>query len=125
MTTADRIASRPLDTGSKAKPHASFSGHETFVFRYGWPKKAVDAVSADPGVFAQESAIVTLGVGKNMVRSIRHWGLACQILEEEPQSRGTRLVPTEIGKFLFGEGGKDPYLEDLNTLWLLHWNLLS
>jgi len=51
--------------------------------------------------------------------------LACQILEEETQSRGTRLIPTEIGRFLFGEGGKDPYLEDLNTLWLLHWNLLS
>ena len=124
MTTAALIATSLPDTASKAKPHVSFSGHETFVFRYGWLKKAFDTVSVDPGVFGQESAIVTLGVGKNMVRSIRHWALACQILEEEPQSRGTRLIPTEIGKLLFGDLG-DPYLEDLNTLWLLHWNLLS
>jgi hypothetical protein len=54
----------------------SFSGHETFVFRYTWLKKAVDAVRVDPRVFGQDNAIVTLGVGKNMVRSIRHWGLA-------------------------------------------------
>ena len=39
----------------------SFSGHETFVFRYTWLKKAVDAVKRDPRVFGQNSAIVTLG----------------------------------------------------------------
>jgi hypothetical protein len=124
MTTAIPIPTSASELVSRVKPHASFSGHETFVFRYGWMKKAFDTVSVDPDVFGQESAIVTLGVGKNMVRSIRHWALACQILEEEPQSRGTRLIPTEIGKLLFGDLG-DPYLEDLNTLWLLHWNFLS
>ncbi len=107
------------------KSTASFSGHETFVFRYGWLKKAVDAVVADPAIFTQENAIVTLGVGKNMVRAIRHWGLATQVLEEEPHSRGTRLQVANLGRFLFGEGGKDPYLEDPNTLWLLHWSLMS
>ena len=33
------------------------------------------------------------------------------------------LVVSELGKSLFGLGGKDPYLEDPNTLWLLHWNI--
>jgi hypothetical protein len=37
----------------------SFSGHETFVFRYTWLKKAVDAVRVDPRVFGQDNAIVT------------------------------------------------------------------
>jgi hypothetical protein len=69
----------------------SFSGHETFVFRYTWLKKAVDAVSFDPRIFGQDDAIVTLGVGKNMVRSIRHWGLATGTLEEEPKSRGVHF----------------------------------
>ncbi|HYG10639.1 MAG TPA: DUF4007 family protein [Pyrinomonadaceae bacterium] len=103
----------------------SFSGHETFVFRYGWMKKGVDACADDPKVFSDDTAIVTLGVGKNMVRSIRHWGLAAGVIEEEVGSRGTRLHPTELGEFLFGHGGHDQYLEDPNTLWLLHWNILS
>ncbi len=105
----------------------SFSGHETFVFRYFWLKKAVDAVRLDPRVFAQEDAIVTLGVGKNMVRSIRHWGLATGVLEEEPKSRGAMMKVSSFGEFLFGgeRAGVDPYLEDPNSLWLLHWHLIA
>jgi hypothetical protein len=106
----------------------SFSGHETFVFRYTWLKKAVDAVKSDPRVFGRDDSIVTLGVGKNMVRSIRHWGLATNVLAEEPKSRGTVMSVSRFGEFLFGDGdsfGADPFLEDPNTLWLLHWLLIS
>lgn len=106
----------------------SFSGHETFVFRYGWLKKAVDAtdtITGNPRVFTEEDAIVILGVGKNMVRSIRHWGLSTGVIEEEARSRGTLIQPTRFGEFIFGAGGQDQFLEDPNTLWLLHWNILS
>ena len=65
----------------------SFAGHETFTLRYGWLKKAVDAVHEDPIVFTRDDALVRLGVGKNMVRSIRHWGLATGILEEDTAQR--------------------------------------
>jgi hypothetical protein len=106
-------------------PRLSFSGHETFVFRHSWLKKAVDAVSLDPEVFTRDGAIVTLGVGKNMVRSIRHWGLATGILAEEAKSRGARLSVTEFGNLVMGASGFDPYLEDPATLWLLHWNILK
>ena len=51
----------------------SFSGHQTFPFRYTWLKKGVDAVTENPKIFSSENASVTLGVGKNMVNSIRHW----------------------------------------------------
>jgi hypothetical protein len=105
-----------------------FSGHETFVFRYTWLKKAVDAVASDPRVFTKDDAIVTLGVGKNMVRSIRHWGLATGVLAEEPKSRGTAMNVSPFGEFLFGNAssfGVDPFLEDPNSLWLLHWQLIA
>jgi len=109
------------------KPQAgfSFSGHETFVFRYGWLKKAVDEVRQDPCIFSSAEAMVKLGVGKNMVRSIRHWALATRVLAEEPHTRGLELKPTPLGDFIFGPGGVDPYLEDANSLWLLHWNLVT
>lgn len=103
----------------------SFTGHETFVFRYAWLTKAVEAVQTDPEIFTREDAIVRLGVGKNMVRSIRHWGLATGVLEEEPKSRGAVLGISEFGQFLLGPDGCDRYLEDQATLWLLHWQLVS
>lgn len=103
----------------------SFSGHETFVFRYGWLKKAVDAATAEPRIFTQSDAIVILGLGKNMVKSVRHWALATGMLFEEPRSRGSALHATEIGNLLFGAGGLDQHLEDPNSLWLTHWNLIT
>src|SRR4051794_12085664 len=102
----------------------SFSGHETFVFRYSWLKKAVDTVSENPSIFNQEDVIVSLGLGRNMVKSLRHWGLATRVLEEETKARTGQLRCTELGRVLFCSIG-DPYLEDPNTLWILHWNLLA
>ena len=101
----------------------SFSGHETFVLRYGWLKKAYEAVCNDRSVFLRDDAVVSLGVGRNMVRSMRHWALASGVLAEEPKSRGTKLRPTEFGDFLFGRNRRDPFLEDINSLWLIHWKL--
>ena len=112
-------------SASRSTGTVSFSGHETFVCRHGWLKKALDEVVRDPAFFSSDDAMVALGVGKNMVRSIRHWALATRVLEEVPNTRGAQLHPTIIGAFLFGEGGKDPYLEDPSSLWLLHWHLVT
>ena len=65
----------------------TFSGHETFPFRYPWLKKGYDAVREDGAVFLRDDAITTLGVGKNMVRSIRHWCLAAGLIEEGEKRR--------------------------------------
>jgi len=101
----------------------SFSGHETFPFRFSWLKKGVDLLLREPGVFQNEDAVVKFGVGKNMVQSIRHWCLATRVAEERTNYKG--LYPTPLGIKLFSDNGLDPYLEDDATLWLLHWNLAS
>lgn len=128
----DSISKRPAaespgdrDQPSRGTGTVSFSGHETFTLRHGWLKKAVNAVGADPKVFVNENAMVGLGVGKNMVRSIRHWALAADIVTEAPGTRGAELSITKFGELLFGEHGYDPFLEDLNTLWLIHWKLAT
>ncbi len=108
----------------KSKP--SFGGHEKFVFRHGWLKKGVDAVDHDPLIFTKNEGLVELGVGKNMVRSIRHWCLATGMVEEgEPVGRTRPLAPTQLGERLLLRGGWDPYLEDPGTLWLIHWQLVT
>ncbi len=103
----------------------SFSGHQTFPFRYTWLKKGVDAVTENPAVFSSEDAFVTLGVGKNMVSSIRHWCTVARLIKADPHQR-RRLVPTELGKAIFNDkNGFDPYLEDPATLWLIHWQIAT
>jgi len=98
----------------------TFSGHESFPFRYGWLPKGVQKALEDPSTFSREDATVILGVGKNMVRSIRYWCLATRLL----RSPKTGVVEvTNLGRALFSRDGLDPYLEDVGTLWVLHWLL--
>lgn len=98
----------------------AFGRHETFALRYGWLTKGYQATESNPGVFEDDEATVKLGVGVNMVSSIRYWLRACQILD------GQTSQPTAIGKLLFDrKSGFDPYLEDEATLWLIHWLLTS
>lgn len=105
----------------KIKP--SFSGHETFPFRYTWLKKGVDAVKNDPAVFSSDRATITLGVGKNMVRSIRHWCTAAGLIRA--MANRTRFEPTDLGTAIFADDGFDPYLEDTASLWLIHAQLAA
>ena len=52
-----------------------------------------------------------------MVASIRFWLRAFGITDND--------VLTELGNYLFDENkGKDKYLEDIATLWLLHFSLV-
>lgn len=106
----------------------SFARHETFHPRFGWFRKAYAVAAADPYTFGRQDAPVVIGVGKNMVRAIRFWGLAAKVITEDPHSpnrRAPQFVPTRRGHALFGEQGWDPYMEDPGTLWLLHWLLLA
>ena len=98
------------------------SGHESFPCRYTWLPKAVRGLNDDPKLFSDdELAMVTLGVGKNMVRSIRFWIQTTGVAG--PDTRGNGYALTDVGRVLLGDRGLDPFLEDISTLWLLHWNL--
>ena len=116
-----------LDTTTSDKINTSFSGHETFPFRYTWLKKGVDAVREDPTIFADDSATIILGVGKNMVRSIYHWCQVSRLIERDAMegNHRRRFVPTGLGNSIFADNGFDPYLEDVATLWLIHWQLTT
>jgi len=107
--------------------HPQFSGHETFPLRYGWLKKAYDALhktedqTDNKGVFLGEDAIATFGVGRNMVSAIRHWSSSIGVTKESPNSKSINI--TSFGYKLFNDNGLDPFLEHPSSLWLLHWQL--
>lgn len=93
-----------------------FSGHESFPCKSLWLKKGYDYVVAGNN-FNNPEAVIGLGVGKNMVASIRFWLRAFGLIENDK--------PTALANYLFSEQvGMDKYLEDIATLWLLHFNLV-
>lgn len=95
----------------------SFSGHETFVCRQFWLKKGLDYIQAGNS-FSKPDAVVDLGVGINMVTAIRFWLKGFNVVEENGI--------TELGAYLFSdEKGKDPFLEDTASLWLLHYSIIK
>ena len=95
-----------------------FSGHDSFQCRQLWLKKGFDYVQ-EGNNFNDEDAVVQLGVGKNMVSSIRFWLKAFNIIDHKD-------IQTEFGKRLFdNEYGYDPYLEDEASMWLLHYQLVK
>jgi hypothetical protein len=69
--------------------------------------------------FSSEAAVVDLGVGKNMVNSISFWLKSFGLIDDKGK-------PNELAQFLFSKrAGVDPYLENLGTIWLLHYKLIE
>ena len=94
----------------------AFSGHESFPCKSLWLKKGYDFVVGGND-FNSPEAVIGLGVGKNMVASIRFWLKAFGIVDNDEL--------TWLGNYLFDDkNGTDKYLEDIATLWLLHFNLV-
>lgn len=95
----------------------TFSGHESFPCRILWLKKGYDFVLEDND-WNKPDSVVKLGVGKNMVASIRYWMKAFGMLNNDGL--------TDIAHFIFdSNNGVDPFIEDLGTLWVLHYTLVS
>jgi hypothetical protein len=110
---------------TEAIPTPTFANHESFHLRYGWLKKGYNQAVKDKHIFTHNDATIKLGVGKNMVRAIKFWGIANKILTSSSTRDGT-VTPTEIGNIIFDDNkGLDPYLEKSETLWLLHWLLYA
>ena len=70
----------------KSESAIGFSGHQTFPFRYGWLEKGVRGVVQSSHVFNDPDALVVLGVGRNMVDSIRYWCLVTQLIKSSEEA---------------------------------------
>lgn len=99
-----------------------FSGHETFACRFAWLPKAVRLIARDSEALSDdERAILELGLGKNMVRALRFWLEAFDVASAS--GRAWSLLP--FGETVLGAEGLDPFIERVETQWLLHWRLSS
>ncbi len=85
----------------------SFSGHEKFECKASWLPLAYKDVNAIFGDL--ETSIGLTGIGSNKVKSLRQWMHKFSLLDDNKFTQEANTI------FLY-----DPYLEKLDSLWILH-----
>lgn len=100
-----------------------FKAHESFFIRKGWLYKGLRNVQEQPDIFSNKKVNPSdiLGIGTNMVRSLRYW-LQVTGLSEEVLSGGRHQEFTPLANIIWEH---DRYMEEIGTLWLLHYKLAT
>ena len=100
-----------------------FRGHETFAIRKGWLNKGMKNIKLNPGVFLGDAGnpMDVLGIGSNMVKSLRYWMQATNIAKE-PASGHRNQTLANLGSII---DEYDPYFEEIGSLDLIHYELSS
>ena len=96
-----------------------FGGHETFPVREGWLTKGLRLIEHEPQSLDAADAADRLGVGRNMVKSIRHWLLVTGLTGRPKRQQPMEL--TSLGKLILEV---DPYMIEPASWWALHANLV-
>ena len=98
-----------------------FRAHDTFFIRKGWLSKGMERIVSKPDLFVDKNENPTdiLGIGTNMVKSLRYW-LQVVGLTSEPISGKRVQTLTEFGTEVYNN---DRYIEELGTLYLLQYQL--
>lgn len=84
--------------------------------------KGLRALYNDNKFFFQEDAFEKLGLGKNMVQSLRHWLIATNAAEIKGVGKERRIELTSFGEWLLEF---DPALKYFDTLAIIHYNIVS
>lgn len=100
-----------------------FRAHETFFIRKGWLSKGMKHVLSKPNVFVdkEENPMDVLGIGSNMVKSLRYW-LQAVGLTQEPRTGRRDQTLTPLGNVIYAH---DRFIEEMGTLHLLHYKLAT
>lgn len=100
-----------------------FRAHETFFIRKGWISKGMKYVSISPDVFIskEDNPMDVMGIGANMVKSLRYWLQAIGVTQEPLSGKRIQTL-TPFGQLVFAQ---DKYIEEIGTLYLLHYKLAS
>jgi len=100
-----------------------FRAHETFFIRKGWLSKGMERVVAKSDLFVDkdENPMDVLGIGSNMVKSLRYWLQAVELTEEPKSGKRTQTL-TSFGKMVYDN---DRYIEEIGTLYLLQYKLAT
>lgn len=91
--------------------------NETFTLRIGWLEKGLNLFNENSDLFKNDDANLILGLGTNMVKSLKYYMLACNLIS---QSKNLYSI-TDLGKLILKY---DKFLEEDFTISLIHYNLV-
>ena len=100
-----------------------FKKNESFYIRDGWFEKAINSIAEreandlSTNIFYKNDGIEILGIGSNMVKSLKYWLQSSNVITKSSNSCDL----TEFGKLLFIN---DPYLDDKFSWFLIHYFLV-
>lgn len=96
----------------------AYARHESFYLRDKWVSKGMKAIREDPQFFYDKEGFEKIGLGKNMVRSLRFWLLAMDLMDEKKEKKHEL---TNLGELIFNT---DRLLQKNETVAVLHYHLV-
>lgn len=99
-----------------------YSQHQSFYLRDRWLSKAIKNIEVNNSFFFEKDAFEKMGLGKNMVQSLKHWIIATKLFEEVRDDNQKYHQITSLGKFI---KEKDRAIKYYNTAGLLHQSLTT
>ena len=93
-----------------------FKGNESFSIRNGWFDKAFSVIAENntTKIFSAKDGVTKLGIGSNMVVSLKYWLKCSNLLSNDELTPLAELIME-----------KDPYFEKISTWWIIHYNLVT
>lgn len=101
-----------------------FGQHQSFYLRTYWLRKAIQQLDNNNRFFYEKDASELIGLGTNMVKSLKHWIEATDICENDRRNSDNKVIHT-ISPFgqIFNE--YDPYIEINDTVSIIHYHIVD
>lgn len=100
-----------------------FGHHQSFYLRVNWLSKAFKAIESDPRFFYDDHGFEKIGLGRNMVKSLRYWSIAVgMVSESKNEERKPIHVLTPIGQLV---KRYDRFVQKPLTAAVLHYLLAT
>lgn len=97
-----------------------YSQHQSFYLRDRWLSKAIKNIDTNNSFFYEKDAFEKVGLGKNMVQSLKHWIIATNLFEVKDGNKAHQI--TSLGRFV---KENDISIKYINTAGLLHYSLAT
>jgi hypothetical protein len=101
-----------------------FGQHQSFYLRTYWLRKALQQININKRFFYEKNSSELIGLGSNMVDSLKHWIVAADICEIAKRENDNKVIHK---KSSFGEifDKYDPYIELNDTASIIHYHIVD
>ncbi|PPQ48334.1 DUF4007 domain-containing protein [Paenibacillus peoriae] len=96
-----------------------YGQHQSFYLRINWLRKAILELRDNNRFLYRDDAAEQIGLGKNMVQSLRHWVVATGIVDMNNRAEH------DISRFGDIMSENDPYIELIDTASIIHHHLVD